>query len=111
MISRTKLPPMKKSSGHHSEKIVTLKGRRFLFRVEDSNSPSDYLKYEELRNAVWQYPGDSLPGGRTMMGENFLQDGSSLFIGDFVEDENGVLRVSGGQPVGCRVGFWGFWEQ
>jgi predicted GNAT superfamily acetyltransferase len=107
MISRTKLPPMKKSSCRHSEKIVTLKGRRFLFRVEDSNSPSDYLKYEELRNAVWQYPGDSLPGGRNMMCENFLHDGSSLFIGVFVEHENGILRVSGEQLVGFSYGFVG----
>ena len=98
---------MKKSSCRHSEKIVTLKGRKFLFRVEDSTSPSDYLKYEELRNAVWQYPGDSLPGGRNMMCENFLHDGSSLFIGVFVEDENGVLRVSGEKLVGFSYGFVG----
>jgi predicted GNAT superfamily acetyltransferase len=86
---------------------MTLKGRRFLFRVEDSNAPSDYLKYEELRNAVWQYPGDSLAGGRNMMCENFLHDGSSLFIGVFVEDEHGVLTVSGEQLVGFSYGFVG----
>jgi len=89
------------------QKIVTLKGRRFLFRVEDSNAPADYLKYEELRNAVWQYPQDNLPGGRNMMCENFLHDGSSLFIGIFVEAEPGVFAVSGERLVGFSYGFVG----
>jgi len=89
------------------QKIVTLKGRRFLFRVEDSDAPADYLKYEELRNAVWRYPQDSLPGGRNMMCENFLHDGSSLFIGVFAEDEHGVLAVSGERLVGFSYGFVG----
>jgi len=86
---------------------MTIKGRRFLFRVEDSNVPSDYLKYEELRNAVWQYPEDSLPGGRNMMCENFLHDGSSLFIGVFVEDKHGIMEPSGEQLVGFSYGFVG----
>ena len=99
---------MKKiSRNRRSEKIVTLKGRRFLFRVEDSDAPADYLKYEELRNAVWRYPQDSLPGGRNMMCENFLHDGSSLFIGVFVEDEHGVLALSGERLVGFSYGFVG----
>jgi predicted GNAT superfamily acetyltransferase len=89
------------------EKIVTVKGRRFLFRVEDSDTPADYLKYEELRNIVWQYPQDNLPGGRNMMCENFLQDGASLFIGVFAENKSGVLAVSGEQLVGFSYGFVG----
>jgi predicted GNAT superfamily acetyltransferase len=108
MIARTKLSSMKKTSRSRSgEKIVTIKGRKFLFRVEDSDSPADYIKYEELRNAVWQYPQDSLPGGRNMMCENFLHDGSSLFIGVFVEDKQGGLLVSGEQLVGFSYGFVG----
>jgi predicted GNAT superfamily acetyltransferase len=99
---------MKKISRSRSgEKIVIFKGRRFLFRVEDSDVPADYLKYEELRNAVWRYPQDSLPGGRNMMCENFLHDGSSLFIGVFVEDEHGVLAVSEERLVGFSYGFVG----
>jgi predicted GNAT superfamily acetyltransferase len=98
---------MKKAHGRHSKKIVILKGRRFLFRVEDSDAPADYLKYEELRNAVWQYPQDNLAGGRNMMCENFLHDGSSLFIGVFIEDEHGVLAVSGERLVGFNYGFVG----
>jgi predicted GNAT superfamily acetyltransferase len=99
---------MKKISGNRpGEKIVNIKGRRFLFRVEDSDAPADYLKYEELRNAVWRYPQDSLPGGRNMMCENFLHDGSSLYIGVFAEDEHGVLAVSGERLVGFSYGFVG----
>jgi predicted GNAT superfamily acetyltransferase len=108
MIVRTKLSTMKKISRRRpGEKSVTLKGRKFLFRVEDSDAPADYLKYEKLRNAVWQYPQDSLPGGRNMMCENFLHDGSSLFIGVFVEDEHGVLTVAAERLVGFSYGFVG----
>jgi len=78
-----------------------------MFRVEDSDAPADYLKYEELRNAVWRYPQDSLPGGRNMMCENFLHDGSSLFIGVFAEDEHGVLAVSRRRLAGFSYGFVG----
>jgi predicted GNAT superfamily acetyltransferase len=101
------MPPRKNFPRRHLEKILTIQGRRFLFRVEDSNAPSDYLKYEELRNAVWQYPGDSLPGGRNMMCENFLHDGSSLFIGVFAEDEQGILELSAERLVGFSYGFVG----
>ena len=89
------------------QKIVSIKGRRFLFRVEDSDAPADYLKYEELRNAVWRYPQDNLPSGRNMMCENFLHDGSSLFIGVFVEDGHGAPAVSGDRLVAFSYGFVG----
>ena len=89
------------------ERVVSVRGRRFLFRIEDSNSPADYLKYEELRDTVWQYPQDHLPGGRNMMCENFLHDGSSLFIGVFAEDESGALKPSGERLVGFSYGFVG----
>jgi predicted GNAT superfamily acetyltransferase len=98
---------MKKSPGRTLEKIVTLRGRRFLLRVEDSVAPADYLKYEELRNTVWQYPQDNLPGGRNMMCENFLSDGSSLFIGAFAEDERGAFTLSAEKLVGFSFGFVG----
>lgn len=98
---------IKKTPGSNLEKILTLKGRRFLFRVEDSDSPTDYLKYEELRNTVWECPQDSLPGGRNMMCENYLHDGSSLFIGVFVEDEKGILKATGERLVGFSYGFVG----
>lgn len=88
-------------------KIMNLKGRRFLFRVEDSDSPADYLKYEELRYAIWQCPQDNLSGGRNMMCENFLYDGSSLFIGVFAEDEKGALSAAGERLVGFSYGYVG----
>jgi predicted GNAT superfamily acetyltransferase len=86
---------------------VTIRGRKYLLRVEDSRSPADYLKYEDLRNAVWQYPQDNLPGGRNMMCENFLHDGSSLIIGLYSRDEKGVSTVSGGRLIGFSYGFVG----
>lgn len=98
---------MRKSPSGPMEKIVTIKGRKFLFRVEDSALPADYLKYEELRNAIWQCPQDSLPGGRNMMCENFVHDGSSLFIGVFAEDEKGSLSASSEQLVGFSYGYVG----
>lgn len=98
---------MKITRGRPLEKAVTIRGRKFLLRVEDSRSPADYLKYEELRNAVWQYPQDNLPGGRNMMCENFLHDGSSLFIGVFAGDEKGVPSASSGALVGFSYGFVG----
>jgi predicted GNAT superfamily acetyltransferase len=98
---------VKKTAGPPPEKIVIVKGRRFLFRVEDSDAPADYLKYETLRDAIWQCPEDSLPGGRNMMCENFLHDGGSLFIGVFAADEKGVLSASGERLVGFSYGYVG----
>ena len=98
---------MTRRRGQVLEKIVPIKGRRFLFRVEDSDSPADYLKYEELREAVWQYPQDHLPGGRNMMCENFLHDGSSLFIGVFAESNSGTWKISAERLVGFSYGFVG----
>jgi predicted GNAT superfamily acetyltransferase len=98
---------MKRVRGRLLRKTVTIRGRRFLFRVEDSETPADYLKYEALRNSVWQYPADNLPSGRNMMCENFLHDGSSLFIGVFAEDKKGALTNAGGEIVGFSYGFVG----
>ena len=86
-------------------RVRTLKGRRFLFKVEDSDRPSDYLKYDELRNRVWRDPEDRMPGGRNMLCENYLRDGSSLYIGVFVE----AKKKSFGEDLGHLVGFcYGF---
>jgi predicted GNAT superfamily acetyltransferase len=98
---------MKRVRGRPLKKIVTIRGRRFLFRIEDSAAPADYLKYEELRNEIWRYPADNLAGGRNMMCESFLHDGSSLFIGVFAEDKNGVLADAAERLVGFSYGFVG----
>jgi predicted GNAT superfamily acetyltransferase len=87
------------------ERIIEKKGKRFLFRVEASEHHGDYPKYEELRNSIWEWPMDSLPGARNMLCGNFFHDGSSLFIGVFEEFKNGGFDES--TPVGFAYGFVG----
>jgi len=88
-------------------RLRTIRGRRFLFRVEDSDRPSDYMKYEDIRNRIWQDPDDRMPGGRNMLCENFLHDGGSLFIGVFAEAKRGVFKEDGDHLVGFCYGFTG----
>ena len=89
------------------KKIVAVRGRRFLLSVEESAAASDYLKYEALRNDIWGFPEDSFPGTRNMMCENFLHDGSSLFIGLYAEDATGRLSEDAARLVGFSYGFVG----
>lgn len=89
------------------EKVHEIKGRKFLFKVETSSNPHDYLKYEELRNEVWGDPKDTLPGLRNMMCENFFNEGSSLFIGVYAEDEEGSPKDDLENLVGFSYGYVG----
>lgn len=89
------------------EKIVTLKGRRFLLRVETSSTADDYEKYETMRNEIWGFPEDYLPGPRNLMCENFLHDGSSLFLAAYTEDPAGNLSADPVLFVGFSYGFVG----
>lgn len=89
------------------EKIYQIKGKRFLFKVETSQHPRDYMKYEELRNGIWGEPKDNLPGARNMKCENFFQEGSSLFIGIYTEDEEGSFIENNEQLIGFSYGFVG----
>jgi predicted GNAT superfamily acetyltransferase len=89
------------------EKIVTLKGKNFLLRVETSSEAADYEKYEAMRNQIWGFPEDYLPGPRNLMCENFLHDGSALFIAAFAEDPGGRLSPNPAQFVGFSYGFVG----
>lgn len=84
-----------------------MKGKRFLFKVENSSEASDYLKYEELRNDIWGFPEDNLPGTRNMMCENYLHEGSSLFIGVYREGPSGKFREDKEHLVGFSYGFVG----
>ena len=84
------------------ERTVTSGGRTFLLRVETSHEAADYEKYEEVRNAIWGFPDDHLAGSRNMMCENFLAEGSSLFIGAFDLGGGGAGRL-----VGFSYGFAG----
>jgi predicted GNAT superfamily acetyltransferase len=89
------------------EKILTAKGRRFLLTVETSKAAEDYGKYEALRNDIWGFPEDSLPGSRNMMCENFLYDGSSLFLAAYAADPSGSFVEDRAHLVGFSYGFVG----
>ena len=93
------------------EKIVVAGGRRFLLRVETSSRASDYRMYEDLRNEVWGFPDDHLSGTRNMMCENFLHEGSSLFIGAFSESAGGGFPVDAGRLAGFCYGFVGICDK
>lgn len=88
-------------------KIQQIKGKKFLFKVETSAKASDYAKYEELRFEIWGEPTDTLPGERNMVCENFLHEGSSLFIAVYVADQRGRFREERGHFVGFAYGFVG----
>lgn len=89
------------------EKIYKIKGKNFLFKVESSDHPRDYKKYEELRNEIWGDQKDNLPGARNMMCANFLYDGSNLFIGVYVESRSGEFKQDREHLVGFSYGFVG----
>lgn len=89
------------------EKVREIRGKKYLFRVETSDYHQDYLKYEELRNEVWREPKDHMSGSRNMMCENFIHEGSSLFIGVFQETEEGKFDCDKDHLVGFSYGFVG----
>jgi len=89
------------------EKILFIKGKKFLFKVETSSRSSDYAKYEELRDEIWGFPEDNLPGTRNMMCENFLHEGSSLFVAVYQEEAGGGFREDRESLVGFSYGFVG----
>jgi predicted GNAT superfamily acetyltransferase len=89
------------------EKILLLKRKRFMLKVETSGSSADYAKYEELRNEIWGFPEDNLPGTRNMMCESYLHEGSSLFIAVYEEKAGGDFREDRESLVGFSYGFVG----
>jgi predicted GNAT superfamily acetyltransferase len=89
------------------EKIVESKGRRFLLRVETSSEAGDYEKYEAMRNEIWGFPEDYLPGPRNLMCENFLHDGSALFLAAYAEGAGGSISADATRFVGFSYGFVG----
>jgi predicted GNAT superfamily acetyltransferase len=82
-------------------------GRSFWLKVETSSQAEDYAKYEELRNEIWGYPQDNLPSTRNMMCENYVHEGSSLFIAAYAQDERGRLVEDKEHLVGFSYGFVG----
>jgi len=89
------------------EKKVRGNGRTFRLKVETSDRAEDYAKYEALRIAVWGFPDDRLPGYRNMMCENFLFDGSSLFLAAYAEDPSGRIVEDQDHLAGFSYGFVG----
>jgi predicted GNAT superfamily acetyltransferase len=89
------------------EKVVAVRDRRFLLRVETSHESEDYGMYEDLRNEIWDFPDDRLSGARNMMCENVFHEGGSLFIGAFVEAPGGGFTADGKNLVGFCYGFVG----
>jgi len=75
--------------------------------VEDSHQATDYKKYEDLRQTVWQFDEDHMAGTRNLLCENFLHEGSSLFLGVFEEAEDGRFILDGQHLVGFSYGFAG----
>ena len=86
---------------------IEAEGRSFLLKVETSSRAEDYARYEELRSEIWGFPPDSLPGARNMMCENYLHEGSSLFIAVYLLDEQGRLIEDGQHLIGFSYGFAG----
>lgn len=93
------------------ERTVVSKGRKFLLRVETSHEAGAYQKYEDIRNEIWGFPDDHLAGTRNMMCENFLAEGSSLFIGAFAEAAGGGFPADGANLAGFCYGFVGILDK
>jgi predicted GNAT superfamily acetyltransferase len=82
-------------------------GAKFLLRVETSSQIEDYTRYDDIRNAIWDFPEDHLSGCRGLLGENYFHDGTSLFIGVFEVAPGGGSDVSPGRMIGFSYGFVG----
>ncbi len=89
------------------ERILEIKGKKFLLKVEQSEDASDYTKYEEIREEIWGEPVDTLPGDRNMACQNFYNDGSALFIAAYVGDQGKEFIKDKSHFVGFSFGFVG----
>jgi len=89
------------------ERIHEARGRAFKIKIETSSLPEDYAKYDRLREAIWRFPEDHLAGTRNLMCENFLYDGSSLFLAAYCADASGAFVEDEDHLVGFTYGFTG----
>lgn len=78
-----------------------------LLKVETSADARDYAKYETLREEIWGFPEDNLPGTRNLMCENFLYDGGALFLAVYSQGPGGKLSEDPARFVGFSYGFVG----
>lgn len=84
-----------------------IRGKKFLIQVETSHEGTDYMKYEEIRDEIWKDPLESFACARNMAAENFFNEGSSLFIAAYVEDQRGDFTKDNAHLVGFSYGFVG----
>ena len=95
------------SQPENLEKIISLREKRFLLKVETSDRAEDYAKYESLRSEIWGFPEDNLPGSRNLMCENYLHEGGALFIAAYAESPGGGLTDDPARFIGFSYGFVG----
>lgn len=88
-------------------KIVFSGGKKFLLRVETSPKTADYLKYEVIRNSIWELPEDHMSGTRNMMCQNYFHEGSCLYLGAFSGDEKGGYHLDHDHLAAFCYGFVG----
>jgi predicted GNAT superfamily acetyltransferase len=89
------------------EQIIISRERPFLFAVETSFRFDDYLKFEELRNEIWEDPEDHMSGAGIQAHKNFFQNGNCLFIGIYSEAEKGGFIKSKQNLVAFSMGYVG----
>jgi len=88
------------------EKILKIKDKRFLLKVETSDRSQDYKKYDQLRNEIWGDPHDNLAGARHLMCNDFFNEGSGLFIEVYIE-KGGRFKEDEYHLIGFAYGYVG----
>jgi predicted GNAT superfamily acetyltransferase len=88
------------------EKILKIKDKHFLLKVETSDRSQDYKKYDQLRNEIWGAPHDNLAGARNLMCNNFFNEGSGMFIGVYIE-KGGRFKEDENHLIGFAYGYVG----
>jgi predicted GNAT superfamily acetyltransferase len=89
------------------EKTRESGGRVFKIKIETSSRPEEYAKYDRLREAIWRFPEDHLAGTRNLMCENFINDGSTLFLPVYAVASSGRMVEDEEHLVGFTYGFIG----
>lgn len=87
--------------------VHSVKGKKFLVKVETSHDQPEYQKYDNLRFEIWEEPNDKMSGTRNMVCENYFSDGSALFIAVYVAEKNGEFIEDKKHFVGFSYGFVG----
>lgn len=89
------------------KKSHCIKGKKFLLKVEVNHDLDHYPKFEKMRSKIWGEPKDTLSSPRNMSCENYFNEGTSLYIGLYVEDKDCGLKSAEELMVGFSYGFVG----